>query len=73
LEDIAVDWRIILNWTLRKLYLRMCIGFVWLRVGFWGQTLLKMVMNLRVPYYSFIHSQALIVQDGPLSSLFGVS
>jgi hypothetical protein len=24
-------------------------------------------------YHSFIHSQALIVQDGPMASLFGVS
>jgi hypothetical protein len=29
--------------------------------------------DVRNAMHSFIHSQALIVQDGPLASLFGVS
>jgi hypothetical protein len=30
-------------------------------------------MNPEILYLGLIHSQALIVQDGPLASLFGVS
>jgi hypothetical protein len=32
-EDLGADERIILKWILRKFVWRVCIGFVWLRIG----------------------------------------
>jgi hypothetical protein len=34
---------------------------------------LRELGELKFEWYSFIHSQALIVQDGPLATLFEVS
>jgi hypothetical protein len=39
----------------------------------WNQNVNFLFTLLRNKYYSFSHSQALIVQDGPLAFLLGVS
>jgi len=39
LQDPGIDWKIILRWILRKQHMRVCIGFVWLRMGSHGRLL----------------------------------
>jgi len=49
LEDLSVDGKLILDWSLGKLCGKVWNGFIWLRIGTSGGALVNMVINLRVP------------------------
>jgi hypothetical protein len=49
LEDVALDWRIIIKCTFNKWDGKASIGLIWLRIGDRWWALVNAAMNLRVP------------------------
>jgi hypothetical protein len=49
LEDLCVDGRIILKWTLRKYDSKVRTGFCWIRIGTGVEGTVNTIMGIQVP------------------------
>jgi hypothetical protein len=49
LEELGIDWRIILKYILYKSVWRAWTGVIWLRIGDRSQASVNEIMSIRVP------------------------